>query len=159
MHTNPRLILDTHIWLDWLVFGDPSTAPIRDAVSANRAEVFIDSACEAELERVLEYDLGKRRLDAATRAACIAECRRVACRIETPLQEQERSRLPVCRDPDDQKFLEAALAVQAQYLITKDRALLELARKRTRPVPFLILTPEAFALQQPASDCSNRRDP
>lgn len=74
MYTNSRLILDTHIWLDWLVFGDPSTAPIRDAVSANRAEVFIDTACEAELERALEYDLGKRRLVAAQRYIEASRC-------------------------------------------------------------------------------------
>jgi uncharacterized protein len=53
-----RLILDTNVWLDWLVFDDPSIAPIKAAVAANRAEVFIDSACEAELERALGYDLG-----------------------------------------------------------------------------------------------------
>ena len=47
--TRLRLILDTNIWLDWLVFGDPSIAPIRAAVAAKRAEVFIDAACEAEL--------------------------------------------------------------------------------------------------------------
>jgi len=56
----------------------------------------------------------------------------------------ERARLPACRDPDDQKFLEAALAAQADYLITKDRALLELSRRRTRPVPFRIATPDDF---------------
>ena len=35
--------------------------------------------------------------------------------------------MPACRDSDDQKFLEAALAAHAGFLITKDRALLELA--------------------------------
>jgi len=150
--TQPRLILDTHIWLDWLVFRDPSTAPIKDAVAENRAEVFIDSACEAELQRVLEYDLGKRTLDAPAREACIAECRRVSLRIDSPLPEAERAQLPVCRDPDDQKFLQAALAARAHYLITRDGALLELARNRVRALPFLILTPEAFASRQPASN-------
>src|SRR5690242_21540920 len=51
-----RLVLDTNVWLDWLVFGDPSVAAIKAAVAANRAEVFIDAACEAELERALGYD-------------------------------------------------------------------------------------------------------
>ena len=137
--TRLRVVLDTNVWLDWLVFDDPSIAPIKAAVAANRAEVFIDAACEAELERALGYDLGKRTVDAA---ACIAECRRVARRIESPLPEAERARLPACRDPDDQKFLEAALAARAEFLLTKDRALLDLAR---RPAPFRILSPEAFA--------------
>jgi putative PIN family toxin of toxin-antitoxin system len=134
-----RVILDTNVWLDWLVFDDPSIAPIRAAVAANRAEVCIDAACEAELERALGYDLGKRTVDIA---ACIAECRRVARRIDSHLLEAERAQLPACRDPDDQKFLEAALAARAEFLLTKDRALLELA---PRALPFHILTPGGFA--------------
>ena len=127
------------MWLDWLVFDDPSIAPIKAAVEANRAEVFIDAACEAELERALGYDLGKRTVYVA---ACLALCRRVARRIDSPVPEAERARLPACRDRDDQKFLEAALAARAEFLITKDRALLDLAR---RPLPFRILTPGGFS--------------
>ncbi len=141
--TRLRVVLDTNVWLDWLVFGDPSTAPIKAAVAASRAEVFIDAACEAELERALGYDLGKKRtLDAAGQVACLAECRRVAQRIDSPVLEAERAQLPRCRDPDDQKFLEAALAARAEFLLTRDRALLELA---PRARPFRILTPEGFA--------------
>jgi len=56
--------------------------------------------------------------------------------------EAERARLPACRDPDDQKFLEAAQAAHAGFLVTKDRALLDLAQ---RPLPFRIVTPQGFA--------------
>src|SRR6266700_6221102 len=136
--TGPRAVLDTNVWLDWLVFDDPSTAPIKAAVAASRAEVLIDAACEAELERALGYDLGKRTVDVA---ACIAECRRAARRIESLAPEAERVKLPACRDPDDQKFLEAALAARAGFLVTKDRALLDLARRVTH---FRIVGPEAF---------------
>jgi len=139
----PRLVLDTNVWLDWLVFDDPSVAPLKAAVAAGRAQVFIDAACEAELERVLGYDLGPQcTLDAAGRAACAAECRRVARRIDALGAPAGRARLPACRDPDDQKFLEAALAAGAAFLLTKDRALLELARGT---LPFRILTPAGFA--------------
>jgi uncharacterized protein len=136
-----RLILDTNVWLDWLVFDDPSIAPIKAAVAANRAEVFIDSACEAELERALGYDLGRKfTLAADAQGACIAECRRVARRIDSTAAEAERAQLPTCRDPDDQKFLEAAFNSRADFLLTKDRALLDLAR---RVAPLRIMTPEA----------------
>ena len=133
-----RLVLDTQIWLDWLVFDDNDAAPVRNAVALKRAQVFIDAACEAELERVLAYDLGKRKIDPA---ACLAQCRRLAHLFTNNLSKEEKSSLPRCRDPDDQKFLEAALAIGADILVTKDRALLELARRRTRPVPFRIATP------------------
>jgi putative PIN family toxin of toxin-antitoxin system len=116
------------------VFQDPGIAPIRDAVAAGAAEVCVDAACEEELERVLARGFTRRAFDAE---GCIEECRRLARRIEAPLAPAVRARLPACRDPDDQKFLEAALAAGAQFLVTKDRELLAL---RTR-LPFRIVTP------------------
>ena len=137
------MVLDTNVWLEWLVFDDPGIVPIRNAVGTGRVEVYVDAVCEEELARVLARGFAKRTLDAQAQAACIAQCRRLAKRIDAAVPQAERARLPVCRDPDDQKFLEAALAAQAQFLITKDRELLALAGKRTR-VPFRILTPADF---------------
>ena len=135
-----RVVLDTHVWLDWLVFDDAGVAPIRDAARAKRVEVYIDAVCEAELARVLARGFAKRTLDAAAQAACIAEVRRLGRRIDTPAEAAAREALPSCGDPDDQKFLEAALASRADVLVTKDRELLRLARQRSR-LPFRILTP------------------
>src|SRR5207302_3154021 len=99
----------------------------------------------AELARVLAYDLHKRKLDAAAQAACIAQCRRLSHRIDATLPEPQRSGLPRCRDPEDQKFLEAALVARADFLITRDRALLHLARRPARALPFRTRTPQAVA--------------
>jgi uncharacterized protein len=141
-----RLVLDTNVWLDWLAFGDPSVAAIKAAVAEGRAEVFIDSECEAELERALGYDLGRKfTLHATAQAGCLAECRRVVRRIDKPATEAERAQLPTCRDPDDQKFMEAALAAGAHFLVTKDRRLLELARGTAR---FGIVPPEELAAKR-----------
>lgn len=61
--------------------------------------------------------------------------------------------LPVCTDPDDQKFLELALQAHADTLITKDKALLKLAKKTARNNMFAIITPQAWhaAVALPAS--------
>lgn len=134
-----NLVLDTHIWLDWLVFRDASVAPIRREISAGRAVVCIDAPCLAELARVLGYPLGKLALDAAAQCAALDECRRIARVIET---SEPRTTLPLCRDRDDQKFLELALAARADLLITKDRELLALERR----TPFRIVRPEAFGI-------------
>src|SRR5258706_12312153 len=101
-----RIVLDTNIWLDWLVFKDLSLLYIKKEVLDGRAEIVINSTCEAELERVLAYDLARHSLDAAAQAACLAECRRIARRIDEAAPEAERKLLPRCADPDDQKFLE-----------------------------------------------------
>jgi putative PIN family toxin of toxin-antitoxin system len=142
-----RAVLDTNTWLDWLVFDDPAIAPLHDAQTAGRLAIFIDARCEAELARVLAYDLGKHSLSPAAQAACLERCRAMVSFIATG--NNSTVPLPTCRDPDDQKFLECALAAGADYLITKDRALLELDRHKTRPVPFRILTPDDYeSLQQ-----------
>jgi putative PIN family toxin of toxin-antitoxin system len=136
-----RLVLDTNVWLDWLVFAEPSVLPVRDAVAGLRAAVYIDEGLEAELARVLAYDLGRHSIDAAAQAACLAACRRVTLKIEAPALAALQAPLPTCRDPDDQKFLEAALAARADFLVTKDEALLELAPRVSQ---FRILTPPQF---------------
>ena len=131
-----RLVLDTNVWLDWLVFKDPAIAPLQAAVAEGRAEILIDAACEAELARVLAYDLGRHSIGPHAQAACLAECRRVAGRIQN--SSLGGTDLPRCEDPADQIFLEAALAARADVLVTKDRALLAL---RGRRIPFKILAP------------------
>jgi putative PIN family toxin of toxin-antitoxin system len=130
-----RLVLDTNVWLDWLVFDDPALAPLKAAVAERRAEIFIDAACEAELARVLAYDLGKHSLNAIAQAACLGECRRIAQVVQNASVE-EYSTLPRCADSADQVFLEAALAARADFLVTRDEALLELA---PRAMPFRIV--------------------
>ena len=133
-----KVVLDTNIWLDWLVFADPGVAPLRAAFEAGRIQIFIDEACEAELARVLGYPLQKKILDAAGQQACMAECKRIARRIA---RGKPPAALPRCRDADDQKFLEAAAAAGADFLVTKDAALLELAR---RGLMFRIIKPDSF---------------
>jgi putative PIN family toxin of toxin-antitoxin system len=137
-----RLVLDTNVWLDWLVFDDPGIAPIRAAVAAGTAEIFINGECEAELARVLAYPRPRTTLDAAAQAACLEACRRIVRACKTP--PADGTSLPRCRDPDDQKFLELALACGADLLVTKDKALLRLARGGAGRLPFDITTPDRF---------------
>lgn len=143
-----RLVLDTNIWLDWLVFEDTGIARIRQLQEAGHVEILIDPVCEAELARVLAYPFAKGPLDAARQADALAQCRRVSTRVDLALTPPERGRLPKCKDPDDQKFLELAFAANADVLVTKDRALLDLARRKKAPpgrkLEFQILTPEEF---------------
>jgi uncharacterized protein len=140
-----RLVLDTNVWLDWLVFDDPSVAPVKAVVAEGRAEVVVDEAVAAELTRVLAYPFGARTLGTQAQAAAITECLRIARKDERGRLKDDLASLPRCSDPDDQKFLELALACGAGFLLTRDDALLELARGRARPLPFRVVTPQAFA--------------
>jgi putative PIN family toxin of toxin-antitoxin system len=134
-----RLVLDTNIWLDWLVFDDPAVMPLKSACSEGPVRIAINAACLEELGRVLAYP--EFELDEATRNALLTQVRDCTYRVETMLL----SPLPRCPDPDDQKFLELARDAQADWLITKDKALLNLAKKRFDGAGFKIGTPEHWA--------------
>lgn len=140
-----RLVLDTNVWLDWLVFADTGVAPVQDAIARGAASVFISAACETELIRVLGYPLSGRTLNAEAQATALAQCRAIACAAEDCVESHAIAALPRCEDPDDQVFLELARDCRADALITKDRDLLALATRKVRPLPFRILTPREFA--------------
>jgi putative PIN family toxin of toxin-antitoxin system len=130
-----KVVLDTNVWLDWLLFADPRTTALQEAVRAKKVEVVIDADCEAELERVLSYRFSSKW--PVDKPKLLAASRFVAKKVSYPGKENQ---LPRCADPDDQKFLELALAAGAACVLTRDEELLRLG-KRT---PFRILSPEEF---------------
>jgi predicted nucleic acid-binding protein len=56
--------------------------------------------------------------------------------------------LPRCSDRDDQKFLELARDAKANILLTKDKALLKLARKTQQAGLFRIMLPQTWVAEQ-----------
>ena len=136
-----RLVLDTNVWLDWLLFDDEAVTPLKQAQTAGRISICIDEACTCELEAVLQYDLGKRTPTAEQRATARIEYTRIAQHFTANDTTASTTPLPRCSDRDDQKFLELARDCSADYLVTKDNALLALARRKTRPAPCRIVTP------------------
>jgi putative PIN family toxin of toxin-antitoxin system len=134
------LVLDTNVWLDWLVFDDPGIRSLQTQVCDGAAHIIIDDACLQELIRVLGYPMQKWTLSPAQQQACIERCRMQSRAVVTTTPPG----LPRCADPDDQKFIELAAAAPADYLLTKDRALLALASRRPTP-SFRITTPAAYA--------------
>ncbi|MEQ1660178.1 MAG: PIN domain-containing protein, partial [Hylemonella sp.] len=49
------IVLDTNIVLDLLVFDDPATPPLKDALAARRLQWIATPAMRVELARVLAY--------------------------------------------------------------------------------------------------------
>ena len=128
-----RLVLDTNVWLDLLVFRDAGVALLRE----REWDLYADERCAEELERVLGYPFAAKLVDTAGRVRVMQEFRRRAKLIEAKAAKS----LPRCEDADDQKFLEVALAAGALFIVTKDAALLALDRRR---LPFRIVTPAGF---------------
>ncbi|WP_325050416.1 PIN domain-containing protein [Dyella solisilvae] len=139
----PRLVLDTNVALDLFVFEDAAIAALREALERGRVEAVVDEACRAEWLAVLEYPalaLAPEARDLAL--ATFDRCTRLLS--ATQLSAPAAVKLPRCADPDDQKFLELALAAGAQWLLSKDKAVLKLARRTAREGWFQILPPDAW---------------
>jgi putative PIN family toxin of toxin-antitoxin system len=141
----PRVVLDTNVCLDLFMFRDPRWQALLESLTSGEIEAFTRHDCRREFELVLAYD--KMKLSAESQTAILAEfdqrIRPYASSAEIEAGAMA-SGLPVCKDGDDQKFLELALACKADGLITKDKALLKLARKTARNGQFSILAPEAW---------------
>ncbi len=136
----PRVVLDTNVCLDLFVFADPRTAALADQLDAGQVCAVTRDDCRAEWQRVLRYPALK--LDEAARARHLA--RYDACLLPLTGDQRPDPRLPRCKDPDDQKFLELAAQAQAAALLTRDAALLALARHTRRDGLFDILMPQQW---------------
>lgn len=132
------MVLDTNIVLDLVVFDDPLARPLRAAIEAGSVTLLADAAGLAELRRVLAYP--EFKLDDTAQADAYAW---YASRVETcdAAGAPPSAGLPRCRDPDDQKFLELAWSANAAWLVTKDKALLELARRVAKLGRFSVTPP------------------
>src|SRR3954462_13474390 len=122
-----RLVLDTNVWVDWLVFDDPSIAPLKAAQQARQVDIVVNEPCLQELSRVLAYP--QFALTYAQRADYLEAAARMVVRHDDALSPSRHNALPKCHDPDDQKFLELAHAASADWLLTRDKALLRLKRR------------------------------
>ncbi len=141
----PRIVLDTNVCLDLFMFRDPRWQALLEALIDQQVEVLTREDCRREFELVLAYE--KMKLSADAQAAILAEFdQRIALYAGSPeaVASAAAPPLPVCKDGDDQKFLELALACGAEVLITKDKALLKLGRKTARNGQFRILAPDAW---------------
>jgi putative PIN family toxin of toxin-antitoxin system len=141
-----RLVIDTNVLLDLFVFHDPRWGGLLDALQSGAVQGVTREDCRQEWLHVLHYP--HLPLDEQKRQAAIAEFDRL---IDISDAAAGTAPLPVCSDRDDQKFLELARDAQAAVLVTKDKALLKLARRTAKAGMFRILTPQAWLQEQPAA--------
>ena len=133
------LVLDTNAVLDWLLFRDKGLARVGAAIESGAATAFTSRPCLEELRRVLGYP--EFKLDEEKQAALLEHYQEHVEVIDVTEDTDWAIVVPLCKDPDDQKFL--ALASQERaVLVTKDKLLLQLARRVAKAGRFLILRPD-----------------
>ena len=134
-----RIVIDTNVCLDLFVFHDPRWTALVAALETGAVEALTRADCRDEYLVVLGYR--QLPLDEVSRPLAAA---RFDALIKVVAPDAKPIRLPVCSDRDDQKFLEVARDAGADILITKDKALLKLARKTAQAGMFRIMLPEVW---------------
>jgi putative PIN family toxin of toxin-antitoxin system len=114
------VILDTNIVLDTFVFNDPAAKPLRAALDAGTLQWIATAPMREELERVLAYPKIAKRL-----AFYAMQADDVLAQFDARVQTVEvAAKAPIiCKDPDDQKFIDLAVAHKA-LVLSKDNAVL-----------------------------------
>jgi putative PIN family toxin of toxin-antitoxin system len=113
-------VIDTNIVLDLWLFEDPATIPLRAALQSGAISHLATATMREELERVLTYPhLVKRMVKSNIQAQDILS------RFDEYLSAAEPAAKAACtcKDPDDQKFIDLAVA-HAVPLLSKDNAIL-----------------------------------
>ena len=124
--------------MDWLVFNDARVQPLAAALTSGRLRWLVAAAMRDEIRHVLGRGVAARYAPDLALIEASFDAHSVA------VDAAEPSPRLVCRDPDDQKFIDLALARGARWLISRDKALLALA-KRAKQRGLLVLRPEAWS--------------
>ena len=113
-------VIDTNIVLDLWLFEDPATVPLRAALQSGRITHLATSSMREELARVLTYPHIVKRM-----AKSHIPAQDILQRFDEHLLAAEPAdKAPcTCKDPDDQKFIDLAVA-HAAPLLSKDAAIL-----------------------------------
>ena len=114
------VVVDTNIVLDLLIFRDPATPPLQSALDSGQLQWLATAPMREELARVLTYPaIVKSMVHHTLTAEQVLAAFDVQARL-VPVAPKARV---TCKDPDDQKFIDLAVAYQAT-LLSKDKAVL-----------------------------------
>jgi putative PIN family toxin of toxin-antitoxin system len=118
-------VIDTNVLLDFWVFDDPAARPLRAAVESGQVNALRSGDSVDELTQVIMREKFELATDA--RFGVLRDWDRLA----TPVERVFTAPF-ACSDRDDQKFLDLAYTARADWLVTRDKALLKLARRARR---------------------------
>ena len=133
----PTIVIDTQVVMDWLIFNDPRVQALAAALTSGALRWLVAPAMRDEIRHVLGRGV------AARYAPDLAFIEAQFDAHSEATDAAEPSPRLVCRDPDDQKFIDLALARGARWLVSRDKALLTLA-KRAKLRGLKILKPEVW---------------
>lgn len=137
-----RVVLDTNVVMALWHFCDTRLLILKQWVESDAVCLLSDAVCLCELERVLAYRQFAIAPERQTELLAEYQKRTHPQPPAEAAQEEALTKLPRCGDRDDQKFIELAARAQARLLVSRDKLVLKLARRRELRDQLLIMTPE-----------------
>lgn len=126
---NPvTLVIDTNVVLDLFIYEDPATFPLRALLAEPQTRWLATVVMREELRRVLLYPQVVKRMNAR---ALTADAVLAAFDAGAQLVDTAPKAPYTCKDGDDQKFIDLAVAHTA-VLLSKDKAVLSMAKRLAR---------------------------
>lgn len=113
------VVLDTNVLVSGALLPQSVPAKVFDRILLTDVLLFSESTL-GELRSVLDRRKFQRYLDPDRRSRFLARCVEAASFVEI------LRRLQVCRDPDDDKFLDVAINGGADVIVSGDDDLLQL---------------------------------
>lgn len=122
--TAPRAVLDTNTVLDMLLFEDAAALPLVHAIESAALRWVGTARMREEVAGVLRRPrMGRWAPPERADRVLVFLDRWMQC-FPAPLGPQA----PRCRDTADQVFIDLAWSLSTEWLLTRDKALLKLAR-------------------------------
>ena len=140
-----RVVLDTNVWISAALSANGTPAQVVRKVLSGGLPVFSDTTFE-ELELRLWKPKFDRYLSLEIRRAILRDAKAVADWVKPAPEITSKAH---SRDPDDDKFVHAALAASAPWLVTGDQDLLVLAPGFESSSSTLQIVSPSVALQLP----------
>lgn len=118
-----RIVLDTNVFISGIFFGGPPSQ-ILQAWKEKKLQIVLSQEIVEEYQRVSESLAGRfPTIDISSIIDLVT--------INGQLVETTGFEISVCVDPDDNKFIECALAGKTKIVVSGDKHLLNLSGFRT----------------------------
>lgn len=139
--SRPCAVIDTQSVLDWHYFDNPACGHWSERLAAGHWRWIATTAMRDELAHVLARGIPGRHAHAGP--AVLAAFDRWAEIRPTP--QPPLGGWPRCRDTDDQKFIDLALLGGATWLVSRDKAVLKLARRCLAQTGLVVTPPHLWS--------------
>ncbi len=144
-----RLVLDTNVVVDWLVFDDPFMLPLRAGMLNGEIAVLTHEPAITELRRVLAYK--QLKLDPLRQTEVFKRYVDQTTVFNMPADFSLKHLMlpggfPRCRDRDDEHFLALAYHANADALVSRDNAVYGLKTRATKFGMTILNVPQMIAM-------------